>query len=59
MVLCSSEVISEIFQVFQISGLEEVLVKSTDDIENMWYYLNDTPLVAKVSSLDIAHKSDV
>jgi acyl-CoA synthetase (NDP forming) len=50
---------AEILQAFQIPVLEEVLVRSVDDIDNMWYYLNDSPLIAKIVSQDIAHKSDV
>jgi acetyltransferase len=57
--LCSNDLSSEILQSFQIPVLEEVLVRSWDDIDSMWYYLNDVPLVAKIDSPDIAHKSDV
>ena len=56
---CSNTLSAEILQAFQIPVLEEVLVRSVDDIDNMWYYLNDSPLIAKIVSQDIAHKSDV
>ena len=56
---CSNSLTSDILQGFNIPVSEEVLIRSADDIDNMWYYLNDTPLVAKISSKDIAHKSDV
>jgi acetyl coenzyme A synthetase (ADP forming)-like protein len=55
--LCSAGVITEIFHAFHISFLEDKLAQSTHDVERIWNESNNK-LVAKITSKDIAHKTD-
>ena len=51
---------SKIFNRYNISFVEEILIKQESDIENyLWKELELSNLVAKINSYDIAHKSDV
>jgi len=56
--LCSPESVSKILKDFNISFLEEKLVTDISEIQNIWNKKTQNKLVAKVSSKNIAHKTD-
>lgn len=57
--LCNNYLTWEIFKTFNINFLDEILVKNVEEIswvyDNFWW----SKLVARISSPDIAHKTDV
>lgn len=56
--LCGVKVLSEIFKAFDIPFVEEKLVTDIKGVEDVWKNRIEDKMVAKVSSSDIAHKTD-
>ncbi len=56
--LCSSELTQEILEAYDIETTKEYLVNSHDDVIDVFSSFAG-PVVAKISSPDIAHKTDV
>jgi acyl-CoA synthetase (NDP forming) len=60
--LCSASIVSKIMKSFNISFIEEILIKNIYDIDKIWDQLNidrGMQAVMKISSPDIAHKTDI
>ncbi len=57
--LASNSLTSKIFEYFKIDYLNEFLVKSKTEAKNIFKKLWNNTLIAKISSPDIAHKTDV
>jgi len=57
-VLCWVESLSEIFKAFQVPFVQEILVKDISDLKEVWENRGEDKMVAKISSKDIAHKTD-
>lgn len=55
--LCNTKLTSKIFKTFGVSFLEDKLAKNTSDVEKI-FNESKHKLVAKISSPDIAHKTD-
>ena len=58
-ILVSNKLSSEILKTYHVNYLEEVLVKTKKEAENIFKELWNNKLIAKISSKDIAHKTDV
>ncbi len=56
--LCDSELVQEILEAYQVETTKEYLVKSQRDIQKIYINFSGR-VVAKISSPDIAHKTDV
>ena len=56
---CSNYLTWDILEAFNINYIKELLVNSADEIDKVYDSLNADLLVARISSPDIPHKSDV
>lgn len=56
--LCSLATTIKLMDAFDISFLKDVLAKDIKKVENIWNNKKEDKLVAKISSKDIAHKTD-
>lgn len=57
--LLSQNAVREIFKVYEINYVQEILVNDKSGIESAFKELNSDKIVAKVSSSQIAHKFDI
>ncbi|MDD3646406.1 MAG: acetate--CoA ligase family protein [Candidatus Gracilibacteria bacterium] len=57
--LCNNYLTGEIFKTFNINFLDEILVKNVEEISGVYDNFGGSKLVARISSPDIAHKTDV
>ncbi|MBT3727570.1 hypothetical protein HOG21_08215 [bacterium] len=57
--LCSNILTQEILESFEINTIKEVLVNTEDEVKKAYNELDTDLLVARISSADIAHKTDV
>ncbi len=56
---CSNALTQEILESFEINTIKEILVNSEEEVSLAYKKLNANLLVARVSSADIPHKTDV
>jgi len=57
-ILCQLESIYEICKAFEVPFVKEMLVKNINDIKKVWMSRQEDKMVAKISSRNIAHKTD-
>ena len=56
--LCSLSTTSKIMKAFDVSFLEDKLVKDISEVEDVWNNKKEKKLVGKIASKDIPHKTD-